>query len=90
MNQGDSSQDERSDSQKKKHIIQQKQSLSSQRKAAPPVDTFETATKKTLARPAQSLKKPTLKKTDSPRSTPPSSPRINPQRPVPPKDEWTF
>lgn len=60
MSQGDSNQDERSDSQKKKHIILQKQSLTSQRKAAPPpVDAFETAVKKptlkkeTASRPAQ-------------------------------------
>jgi hypothetical protein len=84
MNQGDSSKDERSDSQKKKQIILQKQSLVSQRQPAPqrPVDTFETATKSPLRPPSRSPQKPAIKKVDTPRTAQ--------HRSAPPKDEWTL
>lgn len=93
MNQGDSSQDQRSDSQKKKQLILQKQSLSSQHKAIPkvPVDTFETASKKPMSSPSQGLHKPILKKVAPSHSTPRPLQRNNqPKKPASPKDEWTF
>lgn len=93
MSQGDSHPDERSDSQKKKQLILQKQGLVEQRKAMPKtaIDTFENASKKTLQTPSRSLQKPTFKKTDPSHSTVRSPQRNDrPNKPMPSKDEWTF
>lgn len=93
MSQGDSNPDQRSDSQKKKQLILQKQSLVDQRKVSPQAttDSFEAASKNTSPLSSRSLQKPGLKKEGaSPPTARSSQSKHRPPKPISPKDEWTF
>jgi len=84
MDQGDSSHDQRSDSQKKKQLLNAQKAKTAPDFEKGPQHKKPLHQAKTLSR---TLQPPTLKKTGSP---PAKSSLNKPNKPASPKDEWTF